>query len=65
MTEMTKPLFENKEWREKLLQKIPLGKVGTPQDLDGAVIFLSSQASDYVTGEILFVDGGFMSGENL
>jgi len=65
LTEMTKPLFENKEWREKLLQGIPLGKVGAPEDLDGAVIFLSSQASDYVTGEVVFVDGGFMSGENL
>lgn len=65
LTEMTKPLFENKEWTEKLLQGIPLGRVGTPEDLDGAVIFLCSHAADYVTGEVLFVDGGFMTGENL
>ena len=65
LTEMTRPLFENKEWTEKLLQKIPLGRVGTPEDLDGAVVFLCSEASNYITGEVLFVDGGFMSGENL
>ena len=64
LTEMTKPLFENKQWTEELLQEIPLGRVGTPEDLDGAVIFLCSQASDYVTGEILLVDGGFMIGKN-
>lgn len=65
LTEMTKSLFKNKEWTEKLLQGIPLARVGTPEDLDGTMIFLCSQASDYVTGEILFVDRGFMSGENL
>lgn len=65
LTEMTKPLFEDKKWTEKLLQKIPLGRVGTPEDLDGVVVFLCSSTSDYITGETLFVDGGFMSGENL
>lgn len=65
LTEMTKPLFENREWTEKLLQRIPVNRIGTPEDLDGAVIFLCSSASDYVTGETLLVDGGFMAGENL
>jgi len=65
LTEMTKPLFENRKWKEKLLQRIPFGRIGTPEDLDGAVIFLCSRASDYITGETLLVDGGFMAGENL
>ena len=65
LTEMTKPLFENRKWKEKLFQRIPFGRIGTPEDLDGAVIFLCSRASDYITGETLLVDGGFMAGENL
>lgn len=46
---------------EKVLARIPLGRLATPEDLIGAVIFLSSEASDFVTGQTLFVDGGWVA----
>ncbi|GBE16196.1 gluconate 5-dehydrogenase [bacterium BMS3Abin15] len=46
---------------EKVLARIPLGRLATPGDLIGAVIYLSSEASDFVTGQTLFVDGGWVA----
>ena len=45
---------------KQILTRIPAGRWGTPEDLKGAILFLSSAASDYVHGEILTVDGGWM-----
>ncbi len=44
-----------------ILDRIPQGRWGTPGDFAGPVVFLASAASDYVNGEILMVDGGWMS----
>jgi 2-deoxy-D-gluconate 3-dehydrogenase len=55
----TKPMFEKKEFREYVLGNIPLGRVGQPTDVVGAVIYLASSASDLVTGHILLIDGGW------
>lgn len=60
-TEMTKPLFEDKAYLQKLLSRIPLGRTGYPDDLKGAAVFLSSAASDYVTGQVIYVDGGWLA----
>ena len=60
-TEMTHSLFADKEWVSRLLRKIPLGRAGTPEDLAGTVVFLASQASRYITGQVLYVDGGFLA----
>ena len=46
---------------EKVLSRIPLGRLATPDDLLGAVIYLCSEASDFVTGQTLFVDGGWVA----
>lgn len=46
---------------ERTLAKIPMGRIGTPADLDGAVVFLASDASAYVTGACLAVDGGYLA----
>ena len=61
-TEMTEPLFRDEEWVKGLLSRIPAGRAGIPEDLAGAVVFLASRASDYITGQIIYVDGGFLAG---
>jgi 2-deoxy-D-gluconate 3-dehydrogenase len=58
-TPMTKPMFENEEFRNYVLGNIPLGRVGKPEDIIGAVIYLASEASNMVTGHVLLVDGGW------
>jgi len=55
-------LYENQEWVDYLCDRIPLKRPGKPNDLDGAVVFLASDASEYVTGQTLLVDGGISTG---
>ena len=62
MTEMTRPFFEDEDHSKWIKERIPLGYVGTEADLAGTVIFLASHASDYVTGQTILVDGGWMAG---
>jgi NAD(P)-dependent dehydrogenase (short-subunit alcohol dehydrogenase family) len=61
-TAQTAVLFENEVWVEYLTDRIPLNRPGRPHDLDGAVIFLASDASEYITGQVLLVDGGITTG---
>ncbi len=61
-TEQNKVLYENKEWVDYLVDRIPVKRPGQPHDLDGAVVFLAAEASRYVTGQILLVDGGISTG---
>lgn len=55
-------LYENKQWLENVKSRIPLNRPGLPNDLDGTVIFLASDASAYITGQMILVDGGFTTG---
>jgi NAD(P)-dependent dehydrogenase (short-subunit alcohol dehydrogenase family) len=55
-------MYENKEWVDYLCDRIPLKRPGQPNDLEGAVVFLASDASAYVTGQTLLVDGGISVG---
>lgn len=48
------------EKRQMVIQTIPMGRIGQPDDIANAVVFLASELSDFVTGEIMDVDGGFM-----
>ncbi|HUZ58072.1 MAG TPA: SDR family oxidoreductase [Hanamia sp.] len=59
-TKNTEALRDDEERSKSILDRIPAGRWGTPEDFIGPVIFLSSHASDYVDGEILTVDGGWM-----
>lgn len=61
-TEQTKVLYENKEWVDYLVDRIPLKRPGRPHDLDGAIVFLASDASEYITGQTLLIDGGISTG---
>jgi NAD(P)-dependent dehydrogenase (short-subunit alcohol dehydrogenase family) len=58
-TPMTKPFFENALFRESVLAKIKLGRLGTVEDLMGAIVFLGSDASSLMTGSALVMDGGW------
>jgi NAD(P)-dependent dehydrogenase (short-subunit alcohol dehydrogenase family) len=61
-TAQNESLYENEEWVEYLIDRIPLKRPGQPHDLDGAVVFLASEESRYVTGQTLLVDGGISTG---
>jgi NAD(P)-dependent dehydrogenase (short-subunit alcohol dehydrogenase family) len=55
-------MYENQEWVDYLCDRIPLKRPGKPADLDGAILFLASDASEYVTAQTLLVDGGISGG---
>ncbi len=61
-TEQNKVLYEDPEWVAYLTDRIPVKRPGLPNDLDGAVVFLASEASRYITGQTLLVDGGISTG---
>lgn len=59
-TKMTDAFFSVPELYDSAVSVIPLGRPGTPSDLAGATILLASEASDYITGQTIFVDGGWL-----
>lgn len=61
-TEQNKVMYEDAEWVSYLSDRIPLKRPGQTGDLDGAVVFLASEESRYITGQILLVDGGISTG---
>lgn len=61
-TPLTKPILENKELYNIFMQRIPWGRAGEPGDFVGATVYLASDASDLVTGHIMYVDGGANAG---
>jgi NAD(P)-dependent dehydrogenase (short-subunit alcohol dehydrogenase family) len=61
-TEQNRVMYQNKAWVEYLVDRIPLKRPGEPRDLDGAIVFLASEASRYITGQTLLVDGGISTG---
>lgn len=58
---MTTPLENDPVYNDFILKGTPAGRWGTPEDLRGAVIFLASEASNFVTGSSLIVDGGMLA----
>ena len=57
-TPLTRPLYEDPEFDHWVRQRTPAGRWGDPEELVGALLFLSSKASDFVNGQMIFVDGG-------
>ncbi len=61
LTDMNTPLVENKEFNAWVIGRTPARRWGKPDELVGTAVFLASSASDYVSGQIIYVDGGFAS----
>lgn len=61
-TEQNKVMYEDAGWVSYLVERIPLKRPGRAEDLEGAVVFLASEASAYITGQTLLVDGGITTG---
>jgi NAD(P)-dependent dehydrogenase (short-subunit alcohol dehydrogenase family) len=60
-TRMTEDLIQDKNLKEANLRCIPMGRFGLPSDLTGAVLFLTSEASNYITGQTIIIDGGWLA----
>ena len=60
-TDNTAPLREDPTRNREILSRVPMDRWGTPRDLCGAVVFLASEAADYITGTIIRVDGGWLT----
>ena len=58
-TELTRPLYENAERNQQIVQRTPLGRWGKPQDVTSAALFLCSSGAQFITGAVLPVDGGY------
>jgi 2-deoxy-D-gluconate 3-dehydrogenase len=57
---MNEALIADPVRSRQILERIPAARWGTPEDFEGAIVYLASKASDYVSGECLVVDGGWM-----
>jgi NAD(P)-dependent dehydrogenase (short-subunit alcohol dehydrogenase family) len=60
-TALTETFYEDAQWQAAMLSKIPMGRFGQLTDLAGAAVFLCSDAASYVTGQVLYVDGGYLA----
>ncbi len=60
-TELTDAFYQDEAWQKAMLEKIPLGAFGDANDLKGTIVFLASNASRYITGQCLAVDGGYLA----
>jgi NAD(P)-dependent dehydrogenase (short-subunit alcohol dehydrogenase family) len=61
-TALTQWMFDDQERYKVFLRRIPIGRLGEPEDFIGAIIYLSSSASDFMTGAIMYIDGGYTAG---
>lgn len=62
-TEMIRHVYERPEFRREILARIPLGRIADPKDVVGPVLFFASPAASFVTGQILYVDGGITASQ--
>ena len=60
-TELTEPLQKNEEFNKWVLAKTPLGRWGKPEDIAGTAVLLASRAGEFITGQIIYVDGGWLA----
>jgi len=60
-TALTEVFYADEDWQRRMLGQIPLRRFGRLEDLGGAVVFLCSDAAAYITGQILYIDGGYLA----
>jgi len=60
-TDMTETFYADEAWQAAMLPKIPMGRFGALEDLGGTAVYLCSGASAYVTGQVVYVDGGYLA----
>jgi NAD(P)-dependent dehydrogenase (short-subunit alcohol dehydrogenase family) len=63
IAEMIRHVMENPEFRKGLESRIPLGRIASPRDVAGPVIFFASLGASFVTGQIMYVDGGITASQ--
>ena len=61
-TPMTKGAFADEQTKKGFLARVPVGRIGQPEDIAGMVVYLASDEADYVTGATIFIDGGYLAG---
>ena len=61
-TALTQWMFDDQEFYKNFLRRIPIGRLGEPEDFVGILLMLSSSASDFMTGAIIDIDGGYAAG---
>lgn len=61
ITELTKPLVEDEKFNSFIINRTPARRWGLPHELAGAAVFLASKASDFVNGQVIYVDGGILA----
>jgi NAD(P)-dependent dehydrogenase (short-subunit alcohol dehydrogenase family) len=61
-TALTQWMFDDQAFYKNFLKRIPIGRLGEPEDFIGTLIYLSSKASDFMTGAVLCIDGGYAAG---
>lgn len=61
-SDMTAPTLKDENTMKSILEQIPKGRIGKPEDIGAACVFLASEEADYITGSVLYVDGGWLAG---
>jgi len=61
-TALTQWMFDDQEFYKNILKRIPIGRLGEPEDFIGVILFLASTASDFMTGSVVYIDGGYTAG---
>lgn len=61
-TAMTEDILADEQVKKGMLARIPVGRIGRPEDIAGMVVYLSSDEADYVNGATIFIDGGYLAG---